>query len=115
MATSLTVPPILVAETVTQATNITTAVTSNAKAGVITTQTGDVGANQNVTFQFNNSYIAADSVVLACLRVTSATFGTGNPCIQMNGQGAGQVNIVIQNADNQATGANTFEISYIVL
>jgi hypothetical protein len=50
--------------TVTQATSITTAVTINARQGVITTVTPNISAGSSIAFVMNNSEIDTDSIIL---------------------------------------------------
>lgn len=52
---------------VTQQTSLTTDVTMNAAAGVITLYTDVIGANAAKTFAINNSFVTADSVVMLTL------------------------------------------------
>jgi len=83
------------AGTVTQITSPTTAVTSNAVAGSITTVSETVAAGANATFVFNNSFITSTSQVYVQI---SSYAGAGVPMIFTNTPGAGTVNIVVFNA-----------------
>ena len=72
--------------TVTQLTNKTTAVTINGTSGVITTESDEsVTPGIAITFTVNNSLVAANSVVVAC--ITDYTFDyfiQGYPAISVN-------------------------------
>jgi hypothetical protein len=78
--------------TVTQATSITTAVTLNAPAGVITTVSTTVAAGSNASFTVNNNFSKADSVILLTVD-DSATAGLAKVNVQTVANGSFVINI----------------------
>jgi len=56
--------------TVTQTSSRSTAVTLNAPAGVITTDSTNIASLGNAVFTVNNSYVKADSVILLTINTT---------------------------------------------
>lgn len=74
---------------VTQTGSITSAVTLNQPAGEITTVSATIAGTVN-TFTFNNSYIKADSVILATINDTS---GSGLVVVQVDNIVAGSCSI----------------------
>lgn len=62
--------------TVTQETDINTPVTINSLSGVITTQTANTVAQSSASFIVNNTYVTANSVVLATITNYSVPIGT---------------------------------------
>jgi hypothetical protein len=113
---SFSVPPILDAGTVTQITSLVTPVTLNTQCGVITTVSADLGANSQAVFTLNNSQITATNLVLLNVQSVGGTVaGTGNVTVQGDNQVNGAINIVLQNTDGGATGAEVFQVSFIVL
>ena len=85
--------------TVTQLTNITTAVTINSSAGVITTVSSTLASNTSASFTVNNSKVDANSVVLANVSNYS---GTGNPVLHIHSVSAGSFQIVLRNVSDSA-------------
>ena len=61
---------VLTKGTVTQATNRSTAVTLNAPAGVITTDSTAIANLGNAAFTVNNSFVKADSTIIVSLNTT---------------------------------------------
>lgn len=61
---------VLTKGTVTQATSRSTAVTLNAPAGVITTDSTAIANLGNATFTVNNSFVKADSTIILSLNTT---------------------------------------------
>jgi hypothetical protein len=61
---------VLTKGTVTQATNRSTAVTLNAPAGVITTDSTAIANLGNAAFTVNNSFVKADSTIILSLNST---------------------------------------------
>ena len=114
---ALTSPPIFNAGTVTQTTDLTTAVTLNERAGIITTvNTANLGANTNNVFTLNNDTITANSMVLVSVVSVGATApGTGNVTAQGQNQRLGAIDIVLSNSDGAGTGAQTFQVAFIVI
>jgi len=75
---------------VTQSGSITTAVTLNQPAGEITTVSATIAAGAMSTFTLNNSFIKADSVILA---VVNDTTGSGLIAVQVDNIVAGSCSI----------------------
>lgn len=75
---------------VTQSGSITTAVTLNQPAGEITTVSATINAGAMSSFTLNNSYIKADSVILATVNDTT---GAGLIAAQVDGIVAGSCTI----------------------
>lgn len=103
--------------TVTQATDINTAVTLNASAGVITTVTPDTLAQVSDTFTVNNTSVLATSVVIAHIVDYGGAYGTnGLPVVNVDNIAAGSFDIVILNADmDTALGVGPLQIAITVL
>jgi hypothetical protein len=101
---------------VTQLTNITTAVTINASAGVITTVAlTTAGGATSGPFTVNNSYVTASSVII--LTPEYASGKTGNPIVLTEGTpGAGSFKIKVGNGAPAATPLNDIvKIHFVVL
>jgi hypothetical protein len=98
--------------TVTQLTNITTAVTINSSAGVITTVSSTLASNTSASFTVNNSKVDANSVVLANVSNYS---GTGNPVLHIHSVSAGSFQIVLRNVSDSAAFNAALNISFVVL
>lgn len=98
--------------TVTQITNISTAVSVNASAGVITTVSSTLAANTNATFTVNNNKVDADSVVLANICNYS---GTGYPVLHVHDIQAGSFKIVLRNVSDAAAFNAVLKINFSVL
>jgi hypothetical protein len=75
---------------VTQSGAITTAVTLNQPAGEITTVSATINAGAMSSFTLNNSYIKADSVIIATVNDTT---GSGLLAVQVDGIVAGSCTI----------------------
>lgn len=102
--------------TVTQQTNITTAVTVNAASGVITTVAlTTVGGATSGPFTVNNSYVTATSTIL--LTAEYANGKTGNPIVMTEGTpGTGSFKIKVGNGAPAATVLNdVVKIHFVVL
>lgn len=83
-------------KTVTQATNVSTAVTINGDKGIITTLTQSAAAAGEVVFTVNNSYVKADSLVLATIQYPEAS--TGYPTMHIADVAAGSFKVIIRNS-----------------
>jgi len=99
---------------VTQLTSITTGVTANGSAGVITTVSADTGAGAASAITLTNSSIKADSIVLAQVIDYAGTFGTGLPVVAVDAIAAGSCDIVLMNPDAAALD-NVVKIAFQVL
>jgi len=103
-------------QAVTQGTSITTGVTINGSAGVITTVTATTAAVDTSTFAVTNSVVLPSSVVLATITDYSVDYFTnGNPVIDIDTIAAGSFNINIRNlhATNPLNGV--LQISFLVV
>jgi hypothetical protein len=93
---------------VTQTGSITSAVTLNQPAGEITTVSATIAGTVN-TFTFNNSYIKADSVILATVNDTT---GAGLVVVQVDNIAAGSCSIslagVVSNTGTVTVGFGIF-------
>lgn len=76
--------------TVTQITSITTAVTLDQPAGEIITVSATIAAAAMSSFTFNNTYIKADSVILATVNDTT---GSGLLAVQVDNIVAGSCTV----------------------
>jgi hypothetical protein len=94
--------------TVTQTGSITSAVTLNQPAGEITTVSATIAGTVN-TFTLNNSYIKADSVILATVNDTT---GAGLVVVQVDNIAAGSCSIslagVVSNTGTVTVGFGIF-------
>lgn len=100
--------------TVTQGTSITTGVTLDAPAGVITTvsTTLAAGASAGGVFTLTNSYITTSSVILAnCLQ--GATGSSVNALVSNITNGS--CDILLTNVGGTTTGAATITIHFLVI
>lgn len=96
--------------TVTQATSITTGVTLNARAGVVTTVASTLAANADAAFIVTNSYVKSDSViVLTCLNT-----GDGIATAQTSTITDGSFKILLANSGNAAFNS-TIGVHFLVL
>lgn len=86
---------------VTQITNITTGVTMNTKAGIITTVSSTLAADTSATFTLTSSAIVAGGLVFATINTYA---GTGNPVIEKVTPSAlgGSATITIRNVSASA-------------
>jgi hypothetical protein len=96
--------------TVTQATSITTGVTLNARAGVVTTVASALAANADAAFVVTNSYVKSDSViVLTCLN-TGASIATA----QTSAVADGSFTVLLANSGNDPFNS-TIGVHFLVL
>jgi hypothetical protein len=113
---SLTVPPLFDAGTVTQLTDINTAVTLNTQSGIITTVSANLTANLNDTFTLNNSNITNTCfVIVSVVSVGGTGAGIGAVTAQGQNQRAGAIDIVLSNSDNAATTPEIFQVAFLVM
>jgi hypothetical protein len=100
---------------VTQATNITTAVTLNTPSGIITTLTATTAATSDTTFTVNNSSVTTSSIVNVNILSYSGDIGTnGFPVVVANNVVAGAFDITIGNIGAAAL-SGTFTIGFTVV
>lgn len=116
-ATSLVTNKVTITkDTVTQQTNITTAVTVNAASGVITTVAlTTAGGSTSGPFTVNNSYVTSSSTIL--LTAEYANGKTGNPIVMTEGTpSTGSFKIKVGNGAPAATALNdVVKIHFVVL
>jgi len=96
-----------------QATSITSGVTINAPAGVITTVSTSLATNANISFTVGNSFVKADSVVLCNISNYSGT--TGAPFSRVNGVTKGSFIITIRNVHDLEALNGALKFNYAVL
>lgn len=113
MATSHFKGPLAVTDrgTVSQASNINTAVTLNKPSGTITTQAADAVAGAEDAFTFNNSVIEAEDVVVV---VVAAYAGGGLPLATVTAVADGSCTINITNIHPTTALDSTMTINFIV-
>ena len=100
---------------VAQATSITTGVTANGSAGIITTQAASTAGGAATTFVFTNSSIKADSVVKAQVVGYAGTFATnGLPVVVVDTIVAGSCDVVVMNAHSANALGGAVEIAFVV-
>lgn len=97
--------------TVTQQTAISTAVTIDSYAGVITTVSATTAAGSNVAFTVNNSKVTSASKVL----LTAVHVGAGVPVFTLDSINNGSFVIRIYNVHPTNAFNNLFKISFLVL
>lgn len=97
---------------VTQATSITTGVTVNALAGVITTVSQTVAAGAEAEFTVTNSEVAATDVVVACIK-THTSAGTFD--VSVAAVAAGSFTLRLTNLHASAAGDNVLVINFFVI
>lgn len=102
---------------VSQATNISTAVTATGSALVITTQSANSaggGASPN-TFAINDVFIVPSSVITGNILNYAGTYGTnGTPVLSFQSVATGTVNAVIQNAHASNALAGVLKLSVLI-
>ena len=95
---------------VTQTSSVNTAVTLNKPCGKITMFAHDFSNNDVQSFQFNNSFIKEDDVI-----VTNIRSGSNKLNSQVDEVQNGNCNITIADLHNQSTGVITVIINYAVI
>jgi hypothetical protein len=83
---------------VTQATSISTAVTLNKSAGIITAVSSTLGTNGNANFTVNNSSVMADSVVLC--NIVNYSGSQGAPFSRVQNVTQGSFGVSLRNVDD---------------
>ncbi|HLP51992.1 MAG TPA: hypothetical protein VK154_13985 [Chitinophagales bacterium] len=101
-----------VSSSITQMSSITTGVTCNADAGVITTVSATIPADDSSEqFTLTNSFIKSDSKIL----LTAGTAGNGLPYPTIVSQTNGSAVIKLSNIHRQAALNNTVKIHFWIL
>lgn len=102
--------------TITQLTSLTTGVTVNSTAGVITTVPATLASNATASFVVTNNRVAATSVVVAGVQAYSGTFGTnGIPTAAVSAVAAGSFTVTLANSHGTAALNGAVGISFLVL
>jgi len=96
--------------TVTQATSITTAVTLNNRAGVVTTVSSTLAANAEAEFTVNNTVVEAGSVIM----LTGLYDGDGHVSLNVKSVSAGSFVVVVSNSGGAALNS-TVGVQFLVL
>lgn len=98
-----------------QATDISTGVTANGSAGVITTQTATTAAENTNYFTVTNDKVKSDSVVTAIQTSYSGSYTVnGMPCIAIGNVHDGGFNIIVQNCHSTNALNGTLKIAFLV-
>lgn len=103
--------------TVTQITSITTGVTINKPAGVITTVSSTLAAGAHAVFTVTNSFAVAASVIICNItNYTGAVDGSaGQPQVYIDNITAGTFDIVLFNSDATQALNGTVSIAFAIL
>jgi len=105
--------------TVTQITSITTGVTLNTLAGLITTASlGIIPPDTSKTFTVTNSNVTAASIIMATVNDfgTGGVWGTnGIPIVTIDNVTAGAFDVVINNAGVNGTGGQTLLVAFNIV
>jgi hypothetical protein len=105
---------VLTKGTVTQGTSVTTAVTLNQPAGeLVTFSLAAIAADTTATFTVNNSYVKADSLILA--NVVDWTGSTGFPLIIVDDVVAGSFKISIRNVSASAALDGVLTVGFAIM
>lgn len=110
-AFQVTVPKVIKG-TVTQLVDVTTAVTINAAAGIVTTFTETLAANGAQAFTVNNSFVGPDTIVLATIQDYTGT--TGLPTVIVDNIASSSFQLVVQNGGSAALNG-ILKISFLVV
>mgnify|MGYP003108468496 CR=1 FL=1 len=102
---------------VTQLTNHSTLVTSNAMAGIITLAAVSLASGAEAEFRVTNSSAQADSLIL--LTVESVTIGSSTDdsviIAQIGTKSDGHFNVVLKNVGDAATDTNARKVHYMIV
>ena len=105
--------PKIIKGTVTQLTNISTAVTLNAGAGVVTTVSTTLGAVSEVSFVLSNSFISTTSVV--SVSVLNYGGSQGVPNVRVDSVAEGSCLLFIQNGSGAVALNGTITIGFSIV
>lgn len=103
---------VLAKGTVTQLTSISTGVTVNAPAGVITTVSSTLAAGANATFIVTNSFVNADSVIQLTV---DDSVSAGIAVLNVETVGAGVFSVTVKNIDGAAAFDDVLKVHFVVL
>jgi len=98
---------------ITQGTSITTGVTLNKPAGIITTVSTTLATRGNTSFTVTNNYVSSDTLVLASILNYSGS--NGQPTVRANTVTDGSFNITLSNADDISALNGAVKIGYTLL
>ena len=98
--------------TVTQQTNITTAVTLNTYSGIITTVSSTLAANAKTFFTVNNTNVTSTSIIIASVQYDETA--TSIPVVNISDISNNSFKIVILNGGNAALN-NTLKIHFLII
>ncbi len=98
---------------VTQGVNITTAVSTTASTGVITTVSASTGANSTSSFNVSNPHVAAGSTVF--LTINNYAGNQGLPVVRAQGVTNGQFTVVLSNHHDVNALNGVVKIAYLVM
>lgn len=101
-------------ETVTQTTSITTDVTLNATAGVITLHATSIAGHDSHYFTFNNTLINSRSIILLTCEVDGAEASGAGLTAQLADRASGSVKIRVSNTGNAAT-TTSHSIHFLIM
>lgn len=108
--------PLVTKANVTQGTSITTGVTANGSAGIITTVSSTLAAETTAEFTVTNSSVSASSVVLVSVADYSGTYGTnGIPVVSVDTIGAGSFKVDLTNTHGTNALNGIVKIAYLVV
>lgn len=97
---------------VTQATNISTAVTCNSLTGVITTVSQSIAAGAEGEFTVNNNKVKATDVVVACIKTHTSA---GDFIAAVSAVADGSFKIRLTNLNAATAGNNVLVINFAVI
>jgi hypothetical protein len=98
---------------VTQVTNLGTAVTNNSPCGFITTVTTNLATQGSTSFTCSNSHVSTSKIVLANIQGYSGT--VGSPSVYVKDVASGRFTVTVQNRDLINPLNGTIKIGFMVL
>lgn len=101
-------------KTVTQATSVTTDVSIDATAGVITTFASTLAAGGTEVFSVLNNKVDANSVII--VNIVNYTGATGVPVVEIDGgAGSGTFDVVVRNIDGASALDGSVAVSFLIV
>ena len=102
---------------VTQLTNHSTLVTSNAMAGIITLAAVSLASGAEAEFRVTNSSAQADSLILLTVESLTISSSTDDSVIiaQVGAKSDGHFNIVLKNVGDSATDTNARKVHFLIV
>lgn len=98
---------------VTQLTSITTGVTLNAGAGVITTVSSTLAADTTASFTVTNSAVSSSSLVLA--NIVNYSGSQGSPDVRVQNVTNGAFTVAVRNVDDTDALNGILKIAFVAL